>query len=309
MEQIATQWAKEQREKNNKKKMKMQSSFGFTIIKKAFLFNLSKSGICKYNANGYKVYKEDLIDFELRRIADKKSLTNSFGSKRYIIGRRMMFGEVKDSIALSARQIGNRMTRLGIGSKIRSKRREREVKSINQEGENIANRDYYSNNIVSTDTSYLNQTSERSNHVYILPAIHWGSRFILGFELSKYNDEKLLMTALKNSRIPKGTITTSDRGSLYESKAYLKHLKQNGLVKSLSRKGNCWDNLPIENWFGTLKSECLNHYNLNDMSFKELKNLIKKWIYKYNFERKQEKLGWKTPAEVLAKIPSYMVHF
>ena len=307
--EIANEWAKSQQEKSKKDRMKKQMMLNMSIIKRGYVFKLSKSGIYRYQSKGYKEKKLDEIDKKIISISENHSLTNKQGKKKYIIGRKGVYGELREFHDLSSRQIGNRMNKLGLKADQRQAKREKEKKDVDQIGENIANRDYRSDNIVSTDATYIDQRSERANNVYLVPAIHWGSRFILGFELSKFNDTTLVMDLLNKIYLPPKTILASDRGSPYSSSRYNDYIKEKELVKSLSRKGNCWDNLPQENWFGILKSECLHHYNLNKMSFEELKTLIKDWIYKYNYERKQEKLGWLTPAQVLRNNPSYMVHF
>ncbi len=56
---------------------------------------------------------------------------------------------------------------------------------------------------------------------------------------------------------PKGLLHHSDRGSQYACHEYQKRLRQYGMLPSMSRKGNCWDNAPTERFFGSLKSERL----------------------------------------------------
>lgn len=59
-------------------------------------------------------------------------------------------------------------------------------------------------------------------------------------------------------RRPKaGLLHHSDRGSQYTSRAYRRHLEHMGMVVSMSRKGNCWDNAVMESFFGSLKEECV----------------------------------------------------
>jgi putative transposase len=68
---------------------------------------------------------------------------------------------------------------------------------------------------------------------------------------------RALMMAV-NLRSPSpGLLHHSDRGSQYASHTYRRLLKQNGMVCSMSRKGNCWDNAPTERFFGSLKREWL----------------------------------------------------
>ena len=82
-----------------------------------------------------------------------------------------------------------------------------------------------------------------------------------------------------------------------------KRLKENGIVQSMSRKGNCWDNACMEHFFGTLKVESGYDDLLKSgklLSYKKTKKLIDDFIEYYNNERMQQNLGWKTPSEVAA---------
>lgn len=78
-------------------------------------------------------------------------------------------------------------------------------------------------------------------------------------------------------------------------KDYVKTLKKNKIFQSMSRKGNCLDNSPMENFFGILKQEM--YYGRIFKSYEELKREIEKYIRYYNYERIKEKLGWKSPVE------------
>lgn len=63
----------------------------------------------------------------------------------------------------------------------------------------------------------------------------------------------------------------------------------------MSRKGNCYDNSVMKNFFGILKQEM--YYGTTYYSFDELKNKIEKYIKYYNEQRIKEKLGWMSPVE------------
>jgi putative transposase len=66
---------------------------------------------------------------------------------------------------------------------------------------------------------------------------------------------RALFMAYRSKRPPPGLIAHSDQGSQYASGDYTRLLKQFGLVQSMSRRGNCWDNAPMESWFANLKKE------------------------------------------------------
>ena len=77
--------------------------------------------------------------------------------------------------------------------------------------------------------------------------------------------------------------------------AYSNELKENKIFQSMSRKGNCYDNSVMENFFGLLKQEM--YYGITYYSFKELKDAIEKYIVYYNEKRIKEKLGCMSPVE------------
>lgn len=87
----------------------------------------------------------------------------------------------------------------------------------------------------------------------------------------------------------------SDRGWAYQMKAYSNALKENKIFQSMSRKGNCYDNSVMENFFGILKQEM--YYGTTYYSFDELKEAIEKYIKYYNEKRIKEKLGWMSPVQ------------
>jgi len=87
----------------------------------------------------------------------------------------------------------------------------------------------------------------------------------------------------------------SDRGWAYQMKAYSSTLKTNRIYQSMSRKGNCYDNSIMENFFGVMKQEM--YYGCVYYSYEELKDAIEKYIDYYNNQRIKQKLSWMSPIE------------
>jgi len=85
----------------------------------------------------------------------------------------------------------------------------------------------------------------------------------------------------------------SDQGWAYQMNKYSKTLKNNKIFQSMSRKGTCLDNSPMENFFGIMKQEM--YYGRVYRSFEELEKAIKEYIYYYNNKRIKEKLNWRSP--------------
>lgn len=86
----------------------------------------------------------------------------------------------------------------------------------------------------------------------------------------------------------------SDQGFHYTNPLYIKQIKELGMVQSMSRKGNCIDNAPIESFFGHLKDE-IDYKSCK--TFEQLHSLIEEYMGYYNNERQQWELKKMTPVE------------
>jgi len=97
--------------------------------------------------------------------------------------------------------------------------------------------------------------------VFLASIIDLYARRVVSWELSENNDTALALAALREAvrkrRPPPGVLHHSDRGSPYGSGSYIAELAQHGFVRSMSRKGNCWDNAVAESFFSTLEHECI----------------------------------------------------
>jgi len=104
-----------------------------------------------------------------------------------------------------------------------------------------------------------------------------------------------LFRAVAAKRPAKGLIHHSDRGSQYCSHAYRKQLQQFGMQASMSRKGDCWDNAPMESFWGSLKNDLVHHrrFTTREQATREITEYIE--IF-YNRIRKQARLGYLSPA-------------
>ncbi len=106
-----------------------------------------------------------------------------------------------------------------------------------------------------------------------------------------------LQMAIKRRKPSKGLIVHSDRGSQYCSLAYRQLIEKHECVGSMSAKGNCYDNAPIESFWATLKNELVyhQHYQTRAEAMSDIQSFIE--IF-YNRMRIQAKLGFRSPAQV-----------
>jgi len=94
---------------------------------------------------------------------------------------------------------------------------------------------------------------------------------------------------------PAGLLHHTDRGSQYAGGDYQKVLAARGITVSMSRKGDCWDNAPMERAFGTVKVECVHGAGFKTRA--EAAQAIVEYIGDYNTERLHSSLGYLTPSE------------
>ncbi len=106
--------------------------------------------------------------------------------------------------------------------------------------------------------------------------------------------ERALDMALARRRPTAGLLHHSDRGCQYTSRAYRLHLEQSGVLVSMSRKGNCWDNAAMESFFGTLKEECVGSSIYPSHEEARLALFTYLEVY-YNRIRRHSTLGYVSP--------------
>lgn len=104
-----------------------------------------------------------------------------------------------------------------------------------------------------------------------------------------------LVMAVGAKRPQPGLIHHSDRGSQYCAQEYQDRLRQFGMTASMSRKGNCYDNAPMESFWGTLKNELVHHrrYETREQARREIAEYMDVF---YNRQRRHSRLGNRSPA-------------
>jgi putative transposase len=136
-----------------------------------------------------------------------------------------------------------------------------------------------------------------SGKLYLAAVLDLFSRFIVGWAVSAVNDRHLTIKALEMAlkrRCPDiGLLHHSDQGCTYASEDYQDVLKARGIVCSMSRRGNCWDNAVMESFFSTVKSELGEHFD----SHGEAKRVLFAYVEVfYNQRRRHSTLGQISPA-------------
>jgi putative transposase len=153
------------------------------------------------------------------------------------------------------------------------------------------------NRVWAGDLTYL---PTKQGWLYLAVVVDLFSRAVVGWSMSRRIDQKLTMDALDAAllrrRIRPGLIMHSDQGAQYAARDYRARLAQYGMICSMSRKGNCWDNAVVESFFATLKNELLlggafiDHASARALVFEYIETY-------YNRSRRHSTLGYVSPAE------------
>ncbi len=125
--------------------------------------------------------------------------------------------------------------------------------------------------------------------------------YAMGERITKNLVSQSLFRAVATKRPAEGLIHHSDRGSQYCSYEYRELLGQFEMKSSMSRKGNCYDNAPIESFWGTLKQELVHHrhYRTRQEAIQDITEYIEVF---YNRQRRQARLGFLSPAAYTQKF-------
>ena len=158
------------------------------------------------------------------------------------------------------------------------------------------------NQVWTTDITYV-WTLE--GWLYLAVVIDLFSRQVVGWAVADHMRTSLCVSALQMAfwrRKPKpGLLHHSDRGSQYASCDYRKHLSIMKMEQSMSRKGNCWEGLPLgynsptERFFRSLKHEQLNYEKFRTKASAKLS--IIDYLAFYNGKRSHSKLGYQSPLQ------------
>jgi putative transposase len=153
------------------------------------------------------------------------------------------------------------------------------------------------NTVWLADISYI---WTREGWLYLAVVLDLFSRQVVGWAMDEQMPQELTLAALdmalQRRRPLPGLMHHSDRGSQYAAGAYQKRLAEHGIVCSMSRKGNCWDNAPMESFFHTLKTELVHHrdYLTRDEARRDIFEYIEVF---YNRQRRHSTLGYLSPAQ------------
>jgi putative transposase len=163
---------------------------------------------------------------------------------------------------------------------------------------NVLNRDFAVEKINTSWVSDITFIPTRTGYLHLCVVLDLYSRAIVGWSMSDRQKSELVVCALQmaiqHRRPEQPVLVHSDQGVQYGSDQYRAVLKKNGMIQSMSRKGNCWDNAVAESFFHTLKTErtsdekYLNHRQAKASIFDYIELF-------YNRRRRHSSLNYQAP--------------
>lgn len=170
-------------------------------------------------------------------------------------------------------------------------------------GENRLDRDFQAHKPFEkwvTDITYLTTGLTR---LYLSVILDLCTNEVVSYHVSDHNDKDLVLKtldkAVKKGDV-KGTLIHSDQGHQYTSHDYTNYLSNRDMIKSMSRKANCWDNAPIESFFGRVKEEAMRIHK--PKTKQEVHKVISDYMKFYNNHRRQKKLRGLPPIQYQQSI-------
>ena len=266
----------------------------YQVAKMAQWLNISRSGYYAWRKRHPSLRDKEnqkLLD-EIRRIHEEY---------RQVYGSRKMTQELKKRMdkPVNHKRVERIMKENGIRSKV-TKKYKATTNSRHHlpVAPNILDRNFTAEKPAQKMVSDITYIPTEEGWLYLAGVMDLCGQKIVGISMDSRMTKELVINALNDainhSGNVMGCILHSDRGSRYCSNDYSRRAKEAGFTMSMSRKGNCWDNAPMESFWGKLKQEWLNeqHFKTREEAKSAVFEYI--WIF-YNRRRIHEANGYQTP--------------
>jgi len=219
--------------------------------------------------------------------------------RRY--GSPRVFKELKENgVSCSEKRVAKIMKKKKLVAKRRKKWRGKRL-IAKEKKPNLLNQDFKAEQKNSKWLSDITYIRTGKGWAYLCTVMDLYSRKIVGHAVKGHMKKELVVQALEQAILRRGLaqeglIFHSDQGSQYGSEAVEESLKKNKMLGSMSGKGSCYDNAPMESFFNSLKRECFGEEMFKDVEAaeREIFNYIECY---YNNKRKHSSLGYLSPVK------------
>jgi len=268
----------------------------YPIKQMCTFFQVSRSGYYDWIKRLEKLDNDKYIA-ELIAICQEKS-RSTYGYRRVGIWLSREHG-----LVINHKAVLRIMGKYQLLSEVRRRRKYQQYSQALHKYDNLLNRDFkadFPNQKWVTDISYIH-TKQGVLYLSMIKDLYDG--FIVHYETGTEQSVALVTNTVRNAMkievAADGLSLHSDQGFQYTSTAYFNLSQEYGITPSMSRRGNCLDNACAENFFGTLKAECI--YRLKPATFEDARIGIDDYIRFCNYDRIQLKTKL-TPYEIRCQV-------
>ena len=226
----------------------------------------------------------------------------AFETNRHRYGSPRVHAELQaEGVAVSEKTVAKIMREDGLVARAKKRfRATTDSKHGDPIAPNLVERNFVTDEKNDTWVTDVTCIWTRSGWLFLAVMLDLFSRRVVGWATSATNDRFLALDALRDAittrRPLAGAVHHSDRGSPYASDDYRAELVRFGMIASMSRKGDCWDNAVAESFFSTLKTELVGEhiYTSHDAAVIAIRDYIDTF---YNTRRRHSHLGYVSPIE------------
>ena len=172
---------------------------------------------------------------------------------------------------------------------------------VGKVADNVINRDFSTTSPLQKWTTDISQFDFSWGKCYLSPILDMNTNEIISYDLALSPNleqiKRMLDKAFDKFSSVNGLIFHSDQGWQYQHVYFRKRLQEHGIIQSMSRKGNCYDNCIMETFFGRIKTEMYYGFEKDYASFEEFAVAIGEYIDYYNNKRIQAKTKWMPPVK------------
>ena len=248
----------------------------------------------------YEISKVDAVEMRNQELMDE--IKEIFEHHKHRYGVRRIHRElVNRGRNVNHKRVQRLMHNMGLMGKRPKEKYHSYRGETGRVADNIINRDFGTDAPLQKWTTDVSQFNFSWGKCYLSPILDMNSNEIISYDLSLSPNLEQIQRMLNNAfaQFPsvKGLIFHSDQGWQYQHEYFRKTLKEHGIIQSMSRKGNCYDNCIMETFFGRLKNEMYYGYEKEYSSFEEFAKAVEEYIDYYNNKRIQAKTKWMSPVK------------
>ena len=231
-----------------------------------------------------------------------------FAARRRVYGSPRVHAELRrEGLRHSRRRVERLMREMGLSARRGRRRTPRTTDSCHDlpVAPNLLARNFVADRPDQVWLADISPIPTGEGFLYLAAIKDMATREIVGWSMADHLRAELcvdaLVMAIQRHHPPRGLVHHGDRGGQYASEPYRAVLERHGITQSMSRRGNCLDNAPMESFFASLKKEGVHHIRMRTRE--EARAVVFEYIEVfYNRQRLHSGVGYRTPAEARAQM-------